>query len=137
FFFFQCFPSLSSHWITEGRRFDSCCSEGEESHIEEIMKVLPNSIFFLLEIEGSFHGEMDEAYDLEKVENTKIDLHGSCCGDFRWAVGNENDLESLSCPPKYQSMNSFWKYYSGQEVAPVPTIVSGGNHYASKYLWEL
>lgn len=40
-------------------------------------------------------------------------------------------------PPKYREMKSFWKYYSGQEVAPVPTIFIGGNHEASNYLWEL
>lgn len=40
-------------------------------------------------------------------------------------------------PPKYREMKSFWKYYSGREVAPVPTIFIGGNHEASNYLWEL
>ncbi|KAK8301136.1 hypothetical protein V6Z12_D04G001000 [Gossypium hirsutum] len=34
-------------------------------------------------------------------------------------------------------MKSFWKSYSGEEVAPVPTIFIGGNHEASNYLWEL
>lgn len=53
------------------------------------------------------------------------------------AVRNEKDLESLNVPRKYRSMNSFWKYYSGQEVAPFPTIFIGGNHEASNYLWEL
>ncbi|KAI3872831.1 hypothetical protein MKW92_009656 [Papaver armeniacum] len=28
-------------------------------------------------------------------------------------------------------------YYSGQEVAPLPTVFIGGNHEASNYLWEL
>lgn len=56
---------------------------------------------------------------------------------FEQAVRNENDLESLSVPPKYRSMNSFWKYYSGEKVAPFPTIFIGGNHEASNYLWEL
>ncbi|XP_074563171.1 lariat debranching enzyme [Curcuma longa] len=90
-------------------------------------------------VEGCLHGELDKVYatiqHIEQVENTKIDLL-LCCGDFQ-AVRNENDLESLSCPPKYRSMNSFWKYYSGQAVAPVPTIFIGGNHEASNYLWEL
>jgi len=53
------------------------------------------------------------------------------------AVRNEDDLESLSCPPKYRAMNSFWKYYSGAEIAPFPTLFVGGNHEASNYLWEL
>lgn len=50
---------------------------------------------------------------------------------------NEVDMESLNVPRKYREMKSFWKYYSGQEVAPIPTIFIGGNHEASNYLWEL
>lgn len=46
-------------------------------------------------------------------------------------------MESLNVPRKYREMKSFWKYYSGQEVAPIPTIFIGGNHEASNYLWEL
>ncbi|XP_019252805.1 PREDICTED: lariat debranching enzyme-like [Nicotiana attenuata] len=53
------------------------------------------------------------------------------------AVRNEKDLESINVPLKYRSMNSFWKYYSGEKVAPFPTIFIGGNHEASNYLWEL
>lgn len=53
------------------------------------------------------------------------------------AVRNEKDLESLNVKPKFRSMNSFWKYYSGEKVAPFPTIFIGGNHEASNYLWEL
>lgn len=53
------------------------------------------------------------------------------------AVRNEKDLESLNVPLKYRSMNTFWKYYSGEAVAPYPTIFIGGNHEASNYLWEL
>ncbi|XP_010664457.1 lariat debranching enzyme isoform X2 [Vitis vinifera] len=90
-------------------------------------------------MEGCMHGDLDNVYStlryLEEVENTKIDLL-ICCGDFQ-AVRNKKDLESLNVPPKYRSMNSFWKYYSGQEVAPFPTIFIGGNHEASNYLWEL
>ncbi|GAB4839236.1 lariat debranching enzyme [Ancistrocladus abbreviatus] len=90
-------------------------------------------------VEGCMHGDLDNVYatiaQLERVENTKIDLL-LCCGDFQ-AVRNKKDLESLNVPPKYRHMNTFWKYYSGQEVAPVPTIFIGGNHEASNYLWEL
>lgn len=53
------------------------------------------------------------------------------------AVRNEQDLESLACPPKFRAMNTFWKYYSGQEKVPIPTLFVGGNHEASNYLWEL
>ncbi|XP_014498779.1 lariat debranching enzyme [Vigna radiata var. radiata] len=90
-------------------------------------------------VEGCMHGDLDNVYrtlqHLEKSQNTKIDLL-LCCGDFQ-AVRNEQDLKSLNVPPKYRSMNSFWKYYSGAEVAPYPTIFIGGNHEASNYLWEL
>lgn len=90
-------------------------------------------------VEGCMHGDLDNVYktiaDLEREENTKIDLL-ICCGDFQ-AVRNKKDLESLNVKPKYRQMNTFWKYYSGQEVAPVPTVFIGGNHEASNYLWEL
>ncbi|KGN63007.1 lariat debranching enzyme isoform X1 [Cucumis sativus] len=90
-------------------------------------------------VEGCMHGDLDNVYRtlqyMEQAQNIKIDLL-LCCGDFQ-AVRNENDLKSLNVPPKYRSMNSFWKYYSGAEVAPYPTIFIGGNHEASNYLWEL
>jgi len=34
-------------------------------------------------------------------------------------------------------MQTFYKYYSGEKVAPVLTIVIGGNHEASNHFWEL
>ncbi|XVF35699.1 hypothetical protein REPUB_Repub18cG0168500 [Reevesia pubescens] len=90
-------------------------------------------------VEGCMHGDLDKVYEtikfIETTRNIKIDLL-LCCGDFQ-AVRNEKDMESLSVPPKYREMKSFWKYYSGQEVAPVPTIFIGGNHEASNYFWEL
>lgn len=90
-------------------------------------------------VEGCMHGDLDNVYrtiaELERAENTKIDLL-ICCGDFQ-AVRNQKDLESLNVKPKYRHMNTFWKYYSGQEIAPVPTVFIGGNHEASNYLWEL
>ncbi|KAK1550255.1 hypothetical protein Q3G72_016222 [Acer saccharum] len=90
-------------------------------------------------VEGCMHGDLDNVYKtlqyMETINNYKIDLL-LCCGDFQ-AVRNEKDMESLSVPRKYREMKSFWKYYSGQEVAPIPTIFIGGNHEASNYLWEL
>ncbi|TVU45299.1 hypothetical protein EJB05_04781, partial [Eragrostis curvula] len=90
-------------------------------------------------VEGCMHGELDKVYDtlrrLEEAEGIKIDLL-LCCGDFQ-SVRNETDLQCLNVPQKFRSMNSFWKYYSGQAVAPYPTIFIGGNHEASNYLWEL
>ncbi|KAK3031272.1 hypothetical protein RJ639_035572 [Escallonia herrerae] len=90
-------------------------------------------------VEGCMHGDLDSVYatllHLQEEEKTKIDLL-ICCGDFQ-AVRNEKDLECISMPHKYRGMNSFWKYYSGEKVAPFPTIFIGGNHEASNYLWEL
>uniref|UniRef100_A0A7C8Z2R8 Lariat debranching enzyme C-terminal domain-containing protein n=1 Tax=Opuntia streptacantha TaxID=393608 RepID=A0A7C8Z2R8_OPUST len=90
-------------------------------------------------VEGCMHGDLDNVYktiaEFERAENTKIDLL-ICCGDFQ-AVRNQKDLQSLNVKPKYRHMNTFWKYYSGQEVAPIPTVFIGGNHEASNYLWEL
>ena len=34
-------------------------------------------------------------------------------------------------------MNTFYKYYSGEKIAPVTTLFIGGNHEASSHLWEL
>ncbi|KAG9159281.1 hypothetical protein Leryth_024705 [Lithospermum erythrorhizon] len=93
----------------------------------------------IIAVEGCMHGDLDGVYatlsHLQEVEKIKVDIL-ICCGDFQ-AVRNEKDLLSLNVPPKYRSMNSFWKYYSGEKVAPIPTIFIGGNHEASNYLWEL
>ncbi|KAG0191296.1 lariat debranching enzyme [Apophysomyces sp. BC1034] len=43
----------------------------------------------------------------------------------------------MAVPQKYLKLGTFWKYYSGKEKAPYPTIFIGGNHEASNYLWEL
>eukprot|EP00195_Chlamydomonas_chlamydogama_P006070 CAMPEP_0202906198 /NCGR_PEP_ID=MMETSP1392-20130828/37749_1 /ASSEMBLY_ACC=CAM_ASM_000868 /TAXON_ID=225041 /ORGANISM="Chlamydomonas chlamydogama, Strain SAG 11-48b" /LENGTH=488 /DNA_ID=CAMNT_0049594589 /DNA_START=295 /DNA_END=1761 /DNA_ORIENTATION=+ len=90
-------------------------------------------------IEGCCHGELDNIYGtlqhLEKVEGKKIDLLISC-GDFQ-AVRNMDDLQTMACPPKYRSINTFYKYYSGEKVAPYPTLFVGGNHEAANHLWEL
>lgn len=90
-------------------------------------------------IEGCCHGELDAIYSaiahLETVEKVKIDLL-ICCGDFQ-AVRNLDDLECMSVPDKYKELGTFYKYYSGEKVAPIPTLFIGGNHEASNYLWEL
>ncbi|KZV28875.1 lariat debranching enzyme [Dorcoceras hygrometricum] len=90
-------------------------------------------------VQGCAHGDLDNIYATllarQEADKIKIDLL-ICCGDFQ-AVRNEKDLESLNVPMKYRNMNSFYKYYSGEKVAPFPTIFIGGNHEASNYLWEL
>ncbi|XP_031564553.1 lariat debranching enzyme-like [Actinia tenebrosa] len=90
-------------------------------------------------VEGCAHGELDKIYEsilfLQEKEGIKVDLL-LCCGDFQ-AVRNGNDLECMAVPPKYRKIESFYKYYSGEKVAPVLTIFIGGNHEASNHLWEL
>ena len=43
----------------------------------------------------------------------------------------------MSVPQRYRHLGDFHKYYSGQTRASVLTIVIGGNHEASNYLFEL
>lgn len=90
-------------------------------------------------VEGCCHGELDKIYatmkHLERKEGVKIDLL-ICCGDFQ-AVRNLDDLECMSVPDKYKALGTFYKYYSGEVLAPYPTLFIGGNHEASNYLWEL
>ncbi|CAM1307849.1 DBR1 (predicted) [Pycnogonum litorale] len=90
-------------------------------------------------VEGCAHGELDKIYEsvatLEKENNFKVDLL-ICCGDFQ-AVRNASDLRCMAVPDKFLKINSFYKYYSGEKVAPVLTIFIGGNHEASNYLAEL
>ncbi|XP_022110088.1 lariat debranching enzyme A-like [Acanthaster planci] len=90
-------------------------------------------------VEGCCHGELEKIYatiqHLEEKEGIKVDLL-LCCGDFQ-AVRNESDMECMAVPKKYRTMNSFYKYYSGEKKAPILTLFIGGNHEASNYLGEL
>jgi lariat debranching enzyme len=43
----------------------------------------------------------------------------------------------MSVPQRYRHLGDFHNYYSGQSHAPVLTIVIGGNHETSNYLFEL
>jgi len=77
-------------------------------------------------IEGCGHGELDKIYEtmqrLEQLDGRKFDLL-ICCGDFQ-AVRNLDDLECMACPPKYRSLGTFYKYYSGEKQAAYPTLFS-------------
>ena len=46
------------------------------------------------------------------------------------------DLEAMACPPKYRSLGQFHNYYARRKKAPYLTIVIGGNHESSGYMWE-
>ncbi|KAF8882455.1 hypothetical protein BD779DRAFT_931054 [Infundibulicybe gibba] len=43
----------------------------------------------------------------------------------------------MAVPDKYKELRHFYKYYTEEKVAPLLTIVIGGNHEASNYMWEL
>lgn len=89
-------------------------------------------------VAGCVHGELNNIYDelsfLESRQGIKADIL-LCCGDFQ-AVRDTADLDSLICPEKYKVAGDFPAYYSGQRVAPVLTIVIGGNHEASRHTLE-
>ncbi|XP_065071516.1 lariat debranching enzyme B-like [Rhopilema esculentum] len=90
-------------------------------------------------VQGCCHGELEKIYEtvqyIQTAKNKKIDLL-ICCGDFQ-AVRDHEDLLSMAVPPKYRQMGVFKDYYSGVKTAPVLTLFIGGNHEASKHLWEL
>ncbi|TYJ03034.1 hypothetical protein E1A91_A12G000200v1 [Gossypium mustelinum] len=95
-------------------------------------------------VEGFMHGDLDKVYKtikyIENTRNIEIDLL-LCCGDFE-VLSLAPSLSPFNLLFLYENlslskeMKSFWKYYSGEEVAPVPTIFIGGNHEVSNYLWE-
>ncbi|PSR70665.1 hypothetical protein PHLCEN_2v13470 [Hermanssonia centrifuga] len=90
-------------------------------------------------IEGCCHGELDAIYSqinhLESQNNYKVSLL-LICGDFQ-AIRNLQDLQCMAVPDKYKKLGEFYKYYTGEKKAPILTIIIGGNHEASNYLWEL
>ncbi|VDL64195.1 unnamed protein product [Nippostrongylus brasiliensis] len=92
-----------------------------------------------LAIAGCAHGEMDKIYavlaEIEKAKGYKFDLL-VCCGDYQ-SVRNYGDLHHMHVSAKYRSLQTFYKYYSGEKEAPILTVFVGGNHEASGYLSEL
>ncbi|KAG8713857.1 hypothetical protein FRC08_012723 [Ceratobasidium sp. 394] len=90
-------------------------------------------------ITGCCHGELDATYqqiqDLEQRNNYKVDLV-LINGDFQ-AIRNHQDLLCMASPDKHKKLGTFYKYYTGEVKAPVLTLVIGGNHEASNYMWEL
>lgn len=90
-------------------------------------------------IVGCIHGALEEIYgaiaESELQGGPKVDLL-ICCGDFQ-TIRNLNDLLCMARPEKYRDMGSFYKYYSGDKIAPFLTIFIGGNHEATNVLQEL
>uniref|UniRef100_A0A914CS51 Lariat debranching enzyme C-terminal domain-containing protein n=1 Tax=Acrobeloides nanus TaxID=290746 RepID=A0A914CS51_9BILA len=95
--------------------------------------------FLRLAVAGCSHGEMDKIYGTltqwERQNGKKFDLL-ICTGDFQ-AIRNYGDLHYMKCPDKFKHLMTFYKYYSGEQVAPVLTIFIGGNHESSGYMAEL
>ncbi|KAH8586695.1 lariat debranching enzyme, C-terminal domain-containing protein [Bisporella sp. PMI_857] len=93
-------------------------------------------------VEGCGHGSLDTIYEsVNQACATKGWLISDLdfliiCGDFQ-AVRNSLDLNCMSVPRIYRQLGDFHKYYSGASVAPVLTLVIGGNHEVSNYLFEL
>ena len=87
---------------------------------------------------GCVHGELNNIYiELAHVERTtglSADIL-LCCGDFQ-AVRDRSDLDSLVCPDRYKVAGDFPDYYHGRRVAPVLTVLIGGNHEASRHMLE-
>lgn len=90
-------------------------------------------------IQGCCHGSLTAIYDsvaqFEQAKDRKVDLL-LLCGDFQ-ALRSRHDFDSLNVPAKFRQLGTFHEYYAGKRVAPVLTIVIGGNHEASNYMWEL
>ncbi|KAG8906009.1 lariat debranching enzyme [Tulasnella sp. 417] len=90
-------------------------------------------------VEGCCHGQLDAIYnrieELERENGYQVDLV-LICGDFQ-ALRTQADLSCMSSPKKHHHMGDFSKYYTGEKVAPILTIIVGGNHEASNYMWEL
>ena len=38
----------------------------------------------------------------------------------------KSDLECMAVPVKFRKLGTFYRYYTGEKVAPVPTIFIGG-----------
>eukprot|EP00474_Spongospora_subterranea_P004430 CRZ04888.1 hypothetical protein [Spongospora subterranea] len=50
---------------------------------------------------------------------------------------NAGDLAQTHMCDKFQSRHSFYKYYARESTSPCPTIVVGGEHDPSNYLFEM
>lgn len=91
---------------------------------------------------GCSHGTLDDIYasvercdqESRKRGEPETDLM-ICCGDFQ-AMRNTADLQTMACPVKYRALGHFHQYYAGAKKAPKLTIVIGGNHESSGYMWE-
>lgn len=103
------------------------------------MDLISNDVGLRFAVVGCSHGALDQIYEsvlqLEQQGGYTIDAV-LCCGDFQ-AMRNQYDLDTMVAPNKYKKMEDFWRYYSGEKVAPRLTIFIGGNHEAVVHSREL
>ena len=92
-------------------------------------------------VQGCLHGQLNDMYralqdyEREHRDEPPIDLV-LVCGDVE-TFRSEADLATMACPPKYRQLHDFPDYFAGRRRAPYPTVIIGGNHEASSYLYEL
>ncbi|KAL3120351.1 hypothetical protein niasHT_001164 [Heterodera trifolii] len=88
---------------------------------------------------GCSHGQLETIYErmaqMESQQNAKFDLL-ICCGDFQ-SIRNHGDLHHFHAPFHHRKLGTFYKYYSGEKVAPLLTLFVGGNHESSGFMAEL
>ena len=103
------------------------------------MDVVRTEVGLRFAVVGCSHGALDLIYQtvsiLEQQGGYIVDAI-LCCGDFQ-AIRNAYDLDTMVAPNKYKKMEDFWRYYSGEKVAPRLTIFIGGNHEAVAHSREL
>ncbi|BGP13568.1 lariat debranching enzyme [Rhodosporidiobolus nylandii] len=100
------------------------------------MSPLPPPRSLKLAIIGCSHGTLDEIYASVERADEELRKKGEREADVV-AMRNTSDLETMACPPKYRSLGHFYQYYAGEKQAKKLTIVIGGNHESSGFLWEL
>ncbi|PIO55415.1 Ser/Thr phosphatase family protein, partial [Teladorsagia circumcincta] len=131
----QSFRNIANEEVT----VDIVKDEIEDVTEEAVEELKAPSRKLRLAVAGCAHGEMDKIYEvlaeIEKEKGYKFDLL-ICCGDYQ-SVRNYGDLHHMHVSEKYRSLQTFYKYYSGEKEAPILTIFVGGNHEASGYLSEL
>ncbi|SCU86772.1 LAME_0D07602g1_1 [Lachancea meyersii CBS 8951] len=88
-------------------------------------------------VQGCAHGELTTIYkSIEtRFESALPDLL-IILGDFQ-SLRDEQDMASIAVPDKYKKMGDFYKYYTEELTAPVPTVFIGGNHECMRGLAEL
>ncbi|KXS15539.1 hypothetical protein M427DRAFT_123497 [Gonapodya prolifera JEL478] len=86
-------------------------------------------------VTGCVHGNLDLVYSAVSALEDPVDLL-LVSGDVE-TIRSPSDLPSVAGPKWHRHLGDFYAYYSGAKVAPVMTILIGGNHEASDYLWEL